>query len=259
MNELISVIDAGYVRYEQLLLKKDQYQKEADIYYAMYLREFGDQIQARFSHKVECIRLRKAITLYQAALNSGVKINQAELQHRLSVEMKRYYEELSQIAQHNEAAKNMTYVSTYTAQLVKKLYRQIAKQLHPDLNPKTAESAVLQDLWNRVAAAYRANDLAELEALQVLVNHQLSEMGNASAPVIIANIDQRITELEKEIKKILENDPYQYRYLLEDDEAVQTRHEEYASEISELMQAAKELQTLLDNVMSKGGYQWLMN
>lgn len=72
---------------------------------------------------------------------------------------------------------------------LKRLYRRLARLLHPDLAPDDAERARLGDLMARVNAAYRASDLTALELI--------AERVGAGAPLGDLSPDERLAHLER--------------------------------------------------------------
>ena len=259
MSGIIRVKTAGFDRYEDLLLQRDQYRKDADTAFFNYVREFGEETRANFELKVDCISIRKSIAYCQAALNHGKKIDTAAMQQMLALEMQQYYEELQQMAETSEACRHLKAISIYDVQQIKKLYRELAKQLHPDINSEMGRSEKLMEIWNRIVTAYKANDLSELNALQVLANKALKELGMDSEEIDIPNIEERIAELEEEIKSIVNKDPYQYRFLLRDPDLVEQKHDELKKEHEEYEEAHQQLKALLDDLMKKGGAKWVLN
>lgn len=259
MSGIIRVKTAGFDRYEELLLLRDQYRKDADHAFMDYVREFGEEIRANFELKVDCISIRKSIAYCQAALNHGKKIDAVAMQQMLTIEMQQYYDELQQMTETNEACQHLKTISAYDVQQVKKLYHELAKQLHPDINPETSKSKKLMDIWNRIVTAYKANDLSELEALQVLANKALNELGLGREEIEIPDIENRITELEEEIKRIVNKDPYQYRFLLRAPDLVEQKHDELKKEHAEYEEARQQLKAILDDLMKKGNAKWVLN
>ena len=47
--------------YGELLVKRDQYLKEAGSFLTVYTAEFGDLLTANFELKIECIKKKKTI------------------------------------------------------------------------------------------------------------------------------------------------------------------------------------------------------
>lgn len=56
--------DSKYKQYENLLLEKDQIQKEANQYQGLYLHHFGEKIVTLYRLKVECIRLKRKFPFF---------------------------------------------------------------------------------------------------------------------------------------------------------------------------------------------------
>ena len=175
MDEIIKSTDNRYSEYETLLFLRDKLRKEAYAWKNRYLAEFGNLITAVFEQKIACIKKKKTISFCQMAVNRGKPVDQAELQNYLSQEMKEYNRKLSEMIQENEIAHSGETISEETAAKIKKLYRRLAKQIHPDMNPKTNEIPELKELWQRIVVSYRANDLEELEEAEVLVNKFLAD------------------------------------------------------------------------------------
>ena len=123
--------------------------------------------------------------------------------------------------------------SEETAAKIKKLYYRLAKQIHPDMNLKTNEIPELKELWQRIVVSYRANDLEELEEAEILVNKFLVDHHLDGNEIKIQDIDTKIEKLKEQIQKIKETNPYQYRFLLQDQEAVQNKKRELQKELEE--------------------------
>ena len=149
------VPDGEYERYEELTLMKDRYEKDADLYQQAYIREFGELITESFQLKVECIALKKEIALYVKAKNAGEKVNVEDVRKFLETRMAGYYNELKSMIEAKDAAKKSRPISNYEAQQIKKLYRKLARLLHPDISPLTRDDPVLADYFNRIIRAYK--------------------------------------------------------------------------------------------------------
>lgn len=223
MDEIIKSTDNRYSEYETLLFFRDKLRKEAYAWKNRYLAEFGNLITAVFEQKIACIKKKKTISFCQMAVNRGKPVDQAELQNYLSQEMKEYNRKLSEMIQENEIAHSGEIISEETAAKIKKLYYRLAKQIHPDMNPKTNEIPELKELWQRIVVSYRANDLEELEEAEILVNKFLVDHHLDGNEIKIQDIDTKIEKLKEQIQKIKETNPYQYRFLLQDQEAVQNK------------------------------------
>jgi hypothetical protein len=259
MDELIRIKNEGYSEYEELLLRRDKLRKEAYLWRAEYMAEFGDLITALFEKKIECIKKKKMISFCQAAANKGKSVDQNALQAYLEKEMQEYHKQLKQMIVENEAAQNMGQVSQAELSKIKRLYHKLAKTLHPDINPKTNEVPELQNLWHMIVASYNGNDLKDLEEAEVLVNKALDDIGWDCIELEIPDIAEKIAAIKEEITKIKITDPYQYKYLLGDADAVREKKEELTNERKEYEDYEKELEQFLHQLMSSGvSFTWQM-
>lgn len=247
--EMIHIAPGGdYARYEELTLKKDQYEKEADLYQLAYIREFGELITESFQLKIECIALKKEIAIYVKAQNAGQTITPEEVKAYLKKHMAGYNEELKRMIEQKNASKTSRLISESEAAKVKSKYRKLAKLLHPDISPIIGQYPQFGELFNRITLAYKCNDLKELEKLEVLVNKALEENGVEGFDVVIPNIEERIEEIEAEIDAIIHSLPYTYKKLLEDKEAIEEKKAELTADIHEYTQYKKELNEKLSAI-----------
>ncbi|MBO7515992.1 MAG: hypothetical protein J6T47_10255 [Lachnospiraceae bacterium] len=247
--------------YEDLLLRRDQLERKAIDYQIEYTQEFGEQICANFEIKLECIKKKKAISYCRRRQNRGLAVDTEKMEAEIEKEMKLYYVELKDMLKSYHSAQDTKTVGHYEASRVKKIYRRLAKLLHPDINKKTAESRELSDLWNRVVEAYDALDVNKLEDLEVLIKRTLEELGDEGFELQVDNIEERIERLERQINEIMTTEPYTYRELLEDEERKKTRHDELNSEHEDYEQYLETLTRALEDMLREGGSKvvWLMN
>ena len=243
--ELIKIALGDYPRYEELLLRKDKLEKEAYYWYDEYIRVFGKYLIDLFEAKVECIRLKKLIALAQTQINKGLTPDMTEINGIVKEQMLSYYEELDNLVKEHENSMKSRGIPAHEAMRIKKIYREIAKTLHPDINPATAKDPALQDLWNRVVIAYKCNHLDEIEELQVLVNKALDERGIDVSKIVIPDIQEKILALEEKINKIITTDPYNYKFLLEDNEETEQRIKDLEDEIKQYNDYKEQLEVML--------------
>lgn len=258
--EIIKIKNADYSRYEELLLMRDQLRKEARIYHGLYVREFGDLHLALFEKQIACIRKKKLIGYYQMALNRGEAIDQTVIEALLQKEMLAYQEQLQGMIAEREAAKKITEISSVTLLQIKRIYRRIAKQLHPDINPKTSEIPELFELWNVVVTAYNSNSLKDMEEAEILVNKALEQIGLGLTEIEIPDLAKKIEAVEEEIRRIRETDPWQYKYLLDDEEAVEEKKRDLNEQIKNYEDYETELDDAIDELLKSGvKIIWTMN
>ena len=260
MNEMIWTSSVKQDKYVELVKERDRLRKEAFQLRQEYIRIFGELILKVFEKKIECIRKKKMIAYCQTAINRGEAIDQTALQAYLAKEMKEYQKQLKEMVKENEEAQSKGEVTQAELMKIKKTYHRIAKRIHPDIFPRTQEEPVLMELWNRTSAAYACNDLETLIQCELLINKALDELGIDVESIDIPDIEEKIKALEAEILKIRETDPYQYKYLLEDEEAVAEKKASLDEELKSYEAYDEQLEALLAEVMGNGGViSWHMN
>lgn len=259
-DEIIRVSNSSYAKYEELLIRKDEVKKQAFQYERAYVREFGDLILEVFQLKLESIRKKKTIEYCQVFANRGESVDQNALQAYLAKELAEYKEQLEGMIKDNEAAKNSSKVTEADMLKIKRIYHHLVKKIHPDINPVTNENEELKGLWQRMIVAYNCNDLKEMEETEVLVNALLDKLDLGTIDVTIPNIDEKIAELEAEIERITTTDPYQYKHILEDPDAVSQKKEDLRREIKEYEDYGKQLDEILNGLLQNGvTLTWRMN
>ncbi len=261
MMELIKSADSKYERYEEFLLVKDQLEKEAGQIWTQYLREFGQLISDVFEKKVESIKRKKIIAYYQQQINRGEVVDPAAMEEFLKAEMAAYYAQLKQMLEDTRRCKESKLSSAYEVKRSKELYRRIAKLLHPDMNPETDRHEPLRELWVRTLIAYHANNVKELSEIEVLVRKTLKDLGLGDERAAIPDIEERMKELEREIKEIKTTEPYTYRYLLESDDATEQKKKDLTDELDAYEHYIKQLDEAIEELVANGGavVKWQMN
>ena len=246
--DLIKIALGDYPRYEELLLRKDKFEKEAFMWYEEYIKTFGIYLIEVFEAKVECIRLKKMIAFAQAEVNKGHTPDMEAINALVGLQMQSYYEELKSMVKQHEDSKKSILIPQHEIERIKKIYREIAKILHPDINPETQRDETLKDLWNRVVIAYKCNKLQDMEELQVLVNKALTDKGFDKSKIVIENIAEKIIKLEEEINRIITTDPYNFKFLLEDKEETAQRISNLQDEKKQYDGYRKELENILSEL-----------
>ena len=254
MEEIIRIENDEMSIYEDLIIRKDFLHKEALHCEIKYIEEFGELISKAFEAKIECIRKKKIISYCQKILNKGGIINETEMENYISALMKDYYLQLEELLNECKEAKMGKSIGEYEVRKIKKIYYRIAKKIHPDMNPDLQDDETISDLWNRTLVAYSFNQLEELEELEVLVNRYLESIDYHHDDIDIPDIEEKIFRLNEEIDRIISSDPYLYKYLLSDAEAIKEKKEELNKEIKEYERYGKQLDDVISTFDIKRNY-----
>ena len=239
-----------YKKYEALIIKRDELRKQADFYSHWYTRTFGDLVIQIFKEKMESVKKKKAIAYCQALINKGKSVDAKSLERYLKKELAPYRDRLEVLLQdYHKRSARLKNISDFELKAIKKLYCELVKLLHPDINPLANENADLQELWDRVVKAYKRNDIEELDKLKVLTIKALKELGyDVNLKLDIPDIESKITEIEVEIAEIQNNNPYKYKFLLEDSTGCEEKRTSLLSELESYQNYNMELETVLQNL-----------
>ncbi|MCR5566718.1 MAG: J domain-containing protein [Clostridiales bacterium] len=252
MSEIVNMNKSAYDRYEELLLRKSALKKECFQLEQEYTRLFGEAILKLYRLQIECAKKKKTIEFCQAAVNRGEEPDERKLQEFILKETRELQEHFRKMSEEYEVAKSAVKITEADLAKIRKIYRRTVKLLHPDIHPEVAESEDLKDLWNRVSVAYACNDLKELEELEVLVAAALADRSGEEWKVEVPDLDARISSLEGEIEKITGTDPYQYKFLFDDPEAVEEKKRTLQGQIGEYTSYAAKLDEILASVLPEG-------
>lgn len=253
-------MDERYKDYEELIIKKEQLLKDAHSYHLCYLQNFGELMTEILQTKIDCIRLKKTITYCMRCINMGEEINTDLMNAQIDTEMQTYYQDLEELIREKERADDSKEAEEFQANLAKKIFRRIAKKLHPDINAKTGQIEELSELWDKVMIAYRTFNVDALQEYEVLLNHIMTELGEEGFAPVLENIEELIQKAELQIAEIISTVPYTYGELLKDEEAVKVKKLELQSELDEFTTYKKELEETLEKLTGNGGakFTWQM-
>ena len=251
-DAIIKVKNSSYARYEELLLKRDDVKKKAFQYGMEYNRTFGELILKVFEKKIEGIRKKKTLEYCQTFKNHGKNVDMAGLQTYLERQLAEYEKRLKDMVEENEAAKSTGTVTEAELLQIKRIYRRMVKKIHPDINPLTNTNEEMKGLWQRLVIAYECNELKELKETEVLINALMAKLDMGVMEIEIPDIEVKIAELEEEIERIMNTDPYQYRYLLEDEAAVAEKKKALQEELKEYEEYSNRLEEMLNSVLGSG-------
>lgn len=252
VGEIVKVKNDSYGRYEELLLRRDRLRKECYLIQAEYIGVFGQLMIDLLREQLTCAKKKKTIEFCQAAANHGRKVDDKSLCQFVSGETKKLSENLDKLISDYDAVQLGTRITEAERLQIKSLYHKLVKMIHPDINPLTAVTPELMTLWNNTVAAYNGNDLDRLQELEVLINRAWNDLYSGEIEVEIPDIETKIEELEQLIKEIMETDPYQYQFLLLDEEAVKRKEEELSDTLKQYKEYGLQLDEILRDLLPEG-------
>lgn len=238
------------MQYEALLLRRDSLKKDALHRQGEYIRVFGELIMEVYQKQVECIKLKKSIAFCQTQRNHGNAPDKEKLDGYIAGIMSVYYEQLRAMADETKACRDAKAVSEYDVLKIKKIYRDIAKKLHPDISPLTEKHPELMELWYRLVTAYNCNSLKETQEVAALINGFLERSGEDHFEMAIPDISERITALEAEIQEIITTEPYNYRELLCNQKLVEEKKQSLNEELETYSDYADKLHAVLGEFLT---------
>lgn len=254
MTEIIKIKNSKFDEYEELINQRDRLLRDETQYNLLFSQTFGEYIIELFELQVEAIKYKKMIAYCNMQENSDKPIILSKLNEHIDTHMKTYYDDLNKVISDVKFAKEAETASDEDVNIIKKMYFKLAKLIHPDRRPDLAEDEKIKELWNRVVLAYRFNDIKSIIELAVLINKYLDDNSIDLEDFYIDNIDKKITEIKFEIEHILNNEPYTYRYILEDKEKIEEVINDYKTKIEEFKEYIIELKEIYSKFEIEGLY-----
>lgn len=216
-------------QYEELLLKREELEKQCEVLYLSYLMEFGQENVEILQNKLECVKLKKTISICVRRSNRGETIYEEDLEGEMEKAMAPFYYELEERKLELSQSKGIKLVSEdlLTKGKLKKLYRFIAHAIHPDLHPEYIGDGKMEALWLKAVDAYKAGDELTLSRIK----DEIMLLTLDKKEIEIEMLQEKILLLTKEIEEVFSSTPYTYKYLLEDGKKVEETHRKNKEEI----------------------------
>ena len=226
-----------------------------------YMMRIGRLECRLFSLQLQVRRLKREIALHQAARNRRESISDEEVKRIIEREFAEYR---AALAEHREKIRRAEAhhfapkLSVAATQALRKLYHDMVRKLHPDLNRDLPEKA--KELWIRIAAAYRNCEWQELNILADMVYDLLD--GGARADDAANGVEELLAEerriaaksaeVRERLRELQERPPYSYRALLEDERAVNDKRRELQEALRRTGEYIAELTSLRDELRGGG-------
>ncbi|MGI8602902.1 MAG: hypothetical protein ACR2OZ_07860 [Verrucomicrobiales bacterium] len=206
---------------------------------ALYQQKLGAWEVKRLALQAEVARLKRKVALAQAALNHGQRPDWDEIEGRLDLEFLNWKQKVAEAVGALEAAQKWaaSALTTEEAAELKKLWRQMVKRLHPDVNGTLDEEAA--HLWARAKNAYERADLEEMRVLVTLLDDAAPEMpelpdAREALEGELQTLRNQAGKLRAELAALREQPPFSFKNSLSDDDWVGARRSSLDADIAEL-------------------------
>jgi len=248
------ILEAEYVKLlndKDILLSWGKPQLEA-----LYATRIGVHQINLLQLQLRIKALRRKIELIQAA-NTQQQYNVDEIEFIVAQELAHAEEKIMQQTGVINAAKNLlsNLDTPQRSAEIKALFKQFAKQLHPDVNPDLTTEQM--ELWLKINDAYKYGDLEQLKAFEVVYGNELNQLKIQSAALTASEILLRndvmkegIKILYQQVNEIKLQYPFTIEEQIRDEEWVAKEVEKIYEQITQLNNYEKELVTNYSNLIN---------
>lgn len=215
--------------------------------HALFATQIGKYEIDIMELRIELKAVRRKIQMAHQAINQG---NYPDFEHiEITVQqlMGEAYAEITTakniLTERKTLLSNL--VSTEETTELRKIFRNIAKALHPDINPALTQEH--QEIWHQFHAAYKNGDLEQFKALEIvyadLVAAVAKEPEELSEDEILrqcSTLKNGIQELVKQKKELEEEFPFSLAEELHDEDWLAEKQQALQRDVAEYKAALEE-------------------
>jgi len=237
-----------------LLEQSDMLLKQKPWLEQEYMKKIGSLEYGLYLMTSRAQRMYRLRDFIQADINLKGCYDLAQINNKLDLEFSSF---LANIRARAEAVRSSLF-NKWTLEtrgdevikLIKKLYYELMKKLHPDLNPDL--SANDQAAFLSIEQAYQSNDLDALQAWQILYKDRRDvALGADQLLDRYQALTSRIDLTKSQIADVTKTFPFNIQALLDDEPQIEERREQLQVEIdavsSRYIQYANEVLNMLSH------------
>lgn len=236
-----------YKRYVRLLLEKEKIVKTNFQVQQRFIELFGDLRLEMLKVEIEIAKIKKEMEYLVRKKNRNESYDLEEMDDFVNQALEGMKAQYERMKEEQTQLKNKKMLSQEEVKEIKRLYRRLVKLVHPDLNPHQTKEQ--KELWHQLQEAYRNNDLVWLRELNVLI--VLKTKGHEE--VEIEDLEDKIEAVREEIALLKEEDLYQMRELVFDEEWIDAYKEQYERERSDFEVYLRSLQKEKEKLIGSFG------
>lgn len=205
---------------------------------ALYYARIGELQVELLQKQAALYAAKRKLEMMQAAINRNEEINLPYIEMMVELEMQKQLEKIDvEVVKLRKAKNHLANLdSPKRSAELRKIFREMAKELHPDINHSLTDAA--KNLWNAAMLAYESGDLESLRTLRLLVNDVKNKDGEFcdenSLLTQINLLKEGIHLILEEIKNIRAEFPFTIEKQVNDDNWVNEQRSILKKQIEEV-------------------------
>ena len=242
-EKLKSEVEKLRTELSMLLLERDELQfvicKNIE---TAYMLSLGSIEYKAYEAQCAALRLKRKIELIQVKKNRQEKIIISAIEETLDNEFAEYQQQLDErIDKMNNALERSRseVLTDEEHKELKKLYRQIVKSLHPDINPDVSSAQIT--LFENAVNAYKNGDLPTLRIIGSMVGGDSLPEQHTDAMAQLAEEKKRLQSAVESVRDSIEKIKSEYPYTLKDIIDDEEKTEQKRLELEKILEQYNEL------------------
>ncbi len=182
-----------------------------------YMLRLGALEYKAYEAQCEYLRAKRRLEMIQEKINRQEKIDKKAVESMLDVEFEKFRKQLKeQIIKMNQAIDRSKgdVLPTEEALEMKKLYRSIVKELHPDIDPDSTPER--RELFIRAVNAYENGDIEAIRIIAEMVSGEKPVTSGKDTMTALYEEKKRLNEKMENVRNRIEKIKLEYPYNLKD-------------------------------------------